>query len=100
METAVKSYKTEAKESIEYWYKIVDELLDHDIKDVLDETTAQNMASVDMSFGGDHGKGRFRLVIKLIIRLDGNPPIKKRFVLGEIDCKNDSVDILKNTFMV
>ena len=85
---------------IEYWYKLVDELIDHDIKDVPDETTAQKMTSVDMIVGGDHGKGRFCLVLKLIIRLDGDPPIKKRFVLGEIDCKKDSVDILKNTFMV
>ena len=28
------------------------------------------------------------------------PPINNRCLLGEIDCKKDSVDILKNTFMV
>ena len=84
---------------IDYWYKLVDKLLDHDINDVLDKTTAQKMTSVDMIVGGDHEKGRFRLVLKLIIRLDGDPPIKKRFVLGEINCKKDSVDNLKNTFM-
>ena len=58
------------------------------------------MTSVDMIVGGDHGKGRFCLVLMLIICLDGGAPINKRFVLGEIDCKKDSVDILKNTFMV
>ena len=99
MEPEVKAYKIEAKESIDYWYKLVDKLLDHDINDVLDKTTAQKMTSVDMIVGGDHEKGRFRLVLKLIIRLDGDPPIKKRFVLGEINCKKDSVDNLKNTFM-
>ena len=85
MEPAVKAYKTQAKELIDYWYKLVDELFNHDINDVLDETTAQNMTSVDMIFGGDHRKGRFCLVLTLIIHLDGDPPIKKRFVLGEID---------------
>ena len=82
MEPAVKAYKTESKESIEYWYKLVDELLDHDINDVLDDTTAQKMTSVDMILGGDHGKGCFHLVLMLITRLDDDPPIKKRFLLG------------------
>ena len=75
-------------------------MLDYDINDVLDETTAQNMTSIDMIVGGDHGKGCFRLVLMLIIRIDGHPPINNRCLLGEIDCKKDSVDILKNTFMV
>ena len=70
MEPAVKAYKIEAKKSIEYWYKLVDELLDHDINDVLDETTAQKMTSVDMIVGGYHGKGLFCLVLMLIIRID------------------------------
>ena len=29
MEPAVKTYNTEAKESIEYWYKLVEKLPDH-----------------------------------------------------------------------
>ena len=75
-------------------------MLDHDINDVLDETTAQKMTSVDMIVEVYHGKGLFCLVLMLVIRLDGDPPIKKIFLLGEIDCKKYSVDILKNTFMV
>ena len=51
MEPAFKAYKTEAKEFIEQWYKLVDELLDHGINDFLDKTTAQKMTCVDMIVG-------------------------------------------------
>ena len=39
IEPTVDSYKTDMKETIEYWYRLIDELLKHDIQDVLDETT-------------------------------------------------------------
>ena len=100
MEPTVDLYKTDAQEIIEYWYKPVDELLKHNINDVIDEKTALKMTGVDMIVEGDHGKGRFRLVLMLIIRLSNIPPVKTRFVLGEIDCRKDSVDILKKTFMM
>ena len=82
------SYKTDAQESIEYWYKPVDELLKHNINDVIDEKTALKMTGVDMIVGGDHGKGWFRLVLMLIIRLSNSPPAKTHFSWERLNVEN------------
>jgi hypothetical protein len=56
----------------------------------LNTQTAGSLTGCDLIVGDDHGKGRFRLVLMLILCLDGDP-IKKRFILGENDCKKDTM---------
>ena len=47
--------------------------------------------------GSDHGKGKFRFVSKLIIDMKGGKSQEVIYQLGEIDCKKDSGEVLKNT---
>ena len=51
------------------------------------------MKSVDIVFGGDHGQGKFRAVIKLIL-WDSNGKSIETIVMkvGHIDCKTDTYD--------
>ena len=54
----------------------------------------------DLVFGSDNGKGKFRLVLMIILRIDN--PVKtvcKRFIFGKIECMRDTAEVLKNYFM-
>lgn len=56
------------------------------------------MTSVDVVFGGDHGQGKFRAVVKVIYRDECGKKIDDVVMtVGHIDCRKDTYDVLKNT---
>ena len=96
------SIETEQKEKISYWYKLVDEHFNHEIGDLIgnDLSFPQNLSKVDIVVGGDHGKGRFRLVLMIFLRSKNGITRSRRFVIGEIKCKKDYSEILRKTFIL
>jgi hypothetical protein len=94
-------YTDENKKHIFYWWKPPDDLLNHEINNLLNEDNVSKLVSVDFSTGGDHGKGRFRQIITLVLRFeDKSDTITRRYVIGEIDSGKDSTKILKETFLI
>jgi len=54
----------------------------------------------DIVVGGDHGQRRFRAVIKLILRNNGNNIISPYSVVirvGNIECRKDTREVLQKT---
>ena len=48
--------------------------------------------------GRDHGKGKFRMVVIVLFR-GAEVTRSQRYICGEIDCKKDSSEVLKRTFL-
>ena len=50
-------------------------------------------------YGGDHGKGKFRFPSKFIVKYKGRELWDTKYQLGEVDCKKDTDEVLRNTIM-
>jgi hypothetical protein len=99
MKPTIGVHTTDDGKNIFYWWKPPDELLQHEINSLL---TSQEMLDqlemVQFSTGGDHGKGRFRHLLTVALRLRGGASIVERYCIGEIDSAKDTTQILENTF--
>ena len=94
-------YKDESNQHVFYWWKPPDDMLNHEINNLLNDDNVDKLVRVDFSTGGDHGKGRFRQLLTLVLRFeDKADTITRRYVIGEIDSGKDSTKILKKTFMI
>jgi hypothetical protein len=81
----------ERGQHIIYWWKPPDDMLLHEINNMLNEGNVRKLSSVDFSTGGDHGKGRFRHMLTAALRFrEGEPDIIVRFIIGELDSAKDS----------
>jgi hypothetical protein len=77
-------------------------VLHHAIPNLLNEDSFKLLKHADIVVGGDpHGKGKFRMVMMPLLGFK-NPAENKRqqFIVGEIDCKKDTSEVLKQTFML
>ena len=60
----------------------------------------ENLERVDYTVGGDDGKGRFRMITKLILRYsDGKPPLYRLFQIASVDYAKDDIAVLRNTVL-
>ena len=88
-------------ETIHYWTKPIDgvviKTLARKCKHSLVEM--KKVASVDIVVGGDHRQGKFRAMIKIILRYVDVELKNKMIVIkvGHIEAKKDTYEILKNT---
>ena len=88
-------------ETIHYWTKAMDgvmiKTLARECKHSLVEM--KKVASVDIVVGGDHRQGKFRAMIKIILRYVDVELKNKMIVIkvGHIEAKKDTYEILKNT---
>jgi hypothetical protein len=89
--------------TIHFWTKPIAQLLEMSVGTYAQETvstnpTLDNLRSIDVVLGGDHGQGKFRSVIKIILR-DGAGLSVDTLVMkvGHIDCTKDTYDVLKSS---
>ena len=66
---------------------------------MLDTSFAELLEKVDLVVGGDHGKGKFRMVLMVLLRTTTKETRKRRYVVGEINCRKDTAHVLKETFL-
>ena len=89
------------KEKIEYWVKedIAKELLRRIFQALNGHNIAlQDIERIDIVFGGDHGKGAFRLPVKVILTISAREKaINFVDVMATIFCRTDSTEILERT---
>ena len=51
-------YELPDKTKVHYWYKLPDEMLKHQAKFIFTEEDLCGVSGVDITVGGDHGKGK------------------------------------------
>ncbi len=64
----VSRYGLEDKTIVSYWWKTPDELLQHQINDIISLQDLEGLQSVDIVTGGDHGGGQFRMLLKVLFQ--------------------------------
>ena len=76
------------KTKANYWWKNVDELLSHELSFILASNDLVRLKHFDISIGGVHGKGWFRMVLKLLLfyRENEKPSWNLVFKVGWVDC--------------
>ena len=64
--------KTDTNEKIYYWYRDVDESICHILQTKYNsrQELELDFNRIDIIIGGDHGQGKFRMMMKLILRGD------------------------------
>ena len=89
--------------TIHYWTKPIARLLEVSVATYAQERiatnpTLNNLKSIDVVLGGDHGQGKFRSVIKIILRDDAGLSVDTLVMkVGHIDCTKDTYDVLKSS---
>ena len=92
------------KKKIHYWTKPIEEVVQKSIAVYLTQHQELEVGkritpkTIDIVYGGDHGQGKFRAVVKIIFR-DVHQTNVASIVLkvGHIDCKKDMYCILRDT---
>jgi len=88
------------KTIVTFWWKRPDELLQHQINYMFKVQDLELLESVDIATGGDHGGGRFRMLLKLLLRFGENKAtIKKLFEIANVEHSKDDINMLKNTVL-
>ncbi len=54
---------------------------------------------VDLCIGGDHGAGRFRMLLKILLRFTSKPAIVKRYEVANVLHSKDDIDVLHKTVL-
>jgi hypothetical protein len=82
----------EDKTIVPYWWKRPDQLIQHQINYIFKQEDLDGILSVDIVTGGDHGGGRFQMLLKLLFSKDDINVIKET-VLNQIV---DGLQVIKN----
>jgi hypothetical protein len=91
--------------TIHFWTKPIARLLEVSLstyvqekKITTDEAALGQLQSMDVVLGGDHGQGKFRSVIKIILRDGAGKQVDTMVMkVGHIDCTKDTYDVLKSS---
>jgi hypothetical protein len=55
---------------IDYWYKEPDKLISNQTDVMVKESQLEGVKRVDLCIGGDHGGGKFRMSLKVLLRFE------------------------------
>jgi hypothetical protein len=77
-----------------YSFRDISKLFEFYLPEML-ESFKKEIDKLELTLGGDHGKGAFTFLACLIIRFtDGSDPQVMEFQIGEIDSEKDSMELL------
>ena len=99
------SFKEIEGETINYWTKPLSSCISSSVAsriysnkkgDVIKEE--EHIETADLIFGGDHGQGMFRMVVKIIVRNNEGDELSEFIIrVAHIDCKKDTYNVLRET---
>jgi hypothetical protein len=95
----VKKIELEDKTWVYFWFKQPDLLLQHQIDKIVNATDLEGIVSVDIATGGDHGGGRFRMLMKIVLRFTNTPPISRNYEVANVSHSQDNIEVLKITVL-
>jgi hypothetical protein len=64
---------------IRFWFKKPNELLQHQIAHLITGDDLKELQHVDFAVGGDHGKGHFCMIFKMILRYSNKESFSRLF---------------------
>jgi len=65
-----KKIELEDRTIIDYWYKEPDKLISNQTDVMVKESQLEGVKRVDLCIGGDHGGGKFRMSLKVLLRFE------------------------------
>jgi hypothetical protein len=92
-------YITQDDTKVRYWYKKPNELLKHQIAHIITADDVKNLQHLDFTVGGDHGKGRFRMTFKMLLRYSDKQSASKLFQIASVEYSKDDIVILNSTVL-
>jgi len=87
------------KTVITFWWKSPDLLLMNQINVMVKPEDLEGVKAVDLCIGGDHGAGRFRMLLKILLRFTSKPAIVKRYEVANVLHSKDDIDVLHKTVL-
>ena len=88
------------KKEIHYWTKPLPDILGKCLNPHLDEVRTERIESVDLVIEEDHGQGKFRSRMKIILRnCDGKNIHYFCIKLNHIDYEKDTYEVLKDSII-
>jgi hypothetical protein len=87
------------KTIIDFWYKEPDKMLQHQIDKIIDRDQLEGLTRIDITVGGDHGGGKFRMTMKILFRLQRNQTISRLFQIASVSHSKDDTEILESTVL-
>jgi hypothetical protein len=82
------------KTVITFWWKSPDLLLMNQINVMEKPEDLDGIKEVDLCIGGDHGAGRFRMLLKIFLWFTSKPAIVKRYEVANLLHSKDDIDVL------
>jgi hypothetical protein len=77
---------------VRYWFKKPNELLQHQIAHIITGDDLKELQHVDFTVGGDHGKGRFRMILKMLLRYSNKESFSRLFQIASIEHSKDDIE--------
>jgi hypothetical protein len=87
------------KTVITYWWKSPDLLLINQINVMVNPDDLVGIRQVDVSIGGDHGAGRFQMLLKVFLRFMDKNPIVHRYETANVLHSKDDIEVLQSTVL-
>jgi hypothetical protein len=87
------------KTIVSYWRKKPDLFLQHQLKQIVNPEDLHGLQRVDICTGGDHGGGRFRMLLKILFHFLDKPPIVRLFEIANVLHSQDDIDLLNRTVL-
>jgi hypothetical protein len=89
----------EDKTVIDFWFKEPHKMLEHQINNIIKRDQLQGLTRVDLSVGGDHGGGKFRMTLKILFRFHERSTISWLFQIASVSHSKDDTKILESTVL-
>jgi hypothetical protein len=86
------------KTTVHYWYKRPDELMKQ-LERIISAEQIDGLKRVDFTLGGDHGGGKFRVTLKLLLRFHSKKTFSRLFQIASVSHSKDDISILKTTVL-
>ncbi len=87
------------KTIVDYWYKEPDLMLTHQINNIINQDELPHVTSVDLTVGGDHGGGKFRMTLKILFRFLDKRTVSRLFQIASVSHSKDATAILQSTVL-
>jgi hypothetical protein len=84
---------------IDYWFKEPDKLISNQVDVMVKESQLEGLKRVNFCVGGDHGGGKFRMSLKVLLLFEGKEKISHLYQIASVShSANDSKILTKTAF--
>ncbi len=74
----------EVKTVTPYWYRSPDQLIQHQLKNMVTAEQLIGLSRVDFMIGWDHGAGKFHMALKVLLHFSHKPTISFIFQIASV----------------